>query len=113
MDQNQTSTHVKQSQKNGINVHSANGTNITQKTDVKYSGCVLNQRGNTKTKLGKIIAHAMPTMEKLDLFWLHSRCPAKFEILVIDAVIGSKVLYGAESAQLNEGEIKRLETLHS
>jgi len=46
------------------NIHFADGTNITQKTYVKYLGCMLNERGNIRTELGKIISNAMITLKK-------------------------------------------------
>jgi len=52
----------------------------------------------------------MTTMKKLDLFWAHSSCPAKFKILVINAILRSKVFYGMESAQLNEPQLKKVAT---
>ena len=92
------------------NIKFQDGTKVTQKEEVKYLGCMLNQKGNTKTELSKRISNAAVTMKKLDLFWHHSNCPAKFKILVIDSVLRSKVLYGMESAQINEPDLKRLET---
>ena len=52
----------------------------------------------------------MVTMKKMDLFWLHANCPAKFKMLVLDAVIRSKVLYGLESAHLYDADLRNLET---
>ena len=94
----------------GANIHYADGTPLTKKAEVKYLGCLLNQKGNTRTELGKRISNAMTTLKKLDLFWIHSSCPIKFKLLVVDAVIRSKVLYGMDTAQLNDTETKKLET---
>ncbi len=54
----------------------------------------------------------MATLKKLDLFWLHSNCPARVKIITLDAVIRAKLLYGMESAQLGETELKRLDQIH-
>jgi len=70
---------------------------------------MLNEKGNTRTELGKIISNAMITLKKLDLFWIHSSCPIKFKLLAVDTVIRSKVLYGMDTAQLNETERHELE----
>lgn len=35
------------------NIHFADGTTITQKTEVKYLGCMLNEKGNIRTELWK------------------------------------------------------------
>ena len=49
-------------------------------------------------------------MKKLDLFWLHSDCPAKFKLLVHDAVVRSKLLYGLDTAMLTPSLLKKLDT---
>jgi hypothetical protein len=48
--------------------------------------------------------------KKLDLFWGHSDCSVRQKLLVHDAVIRSKLMYGLESLQLNESALKRLDT---
>ena len=50
-------------------------------------------------------------MKRLNIFWLHSNCPAKFKLVAADAVIRTKLLYGMESAQLGEAELKRINTV--
>ena len=51
----------------------------------------------------------MAILKKLDLFWRHSDCQIKTKILVQDAVIRSKLLYGLESAELTSSDLKRLD----
>jgi len=41
-----------------------------------------------------------------DLFWLPSSCLSQVKILVVSAILKSKVLYGMESAQVNEPQLK-------
>ena len=48
-------------------------------------------------------------IEKLDKFWLHSVCPTRFKLQVQDAEIRSKLLYGLESAELNDAEVQKLD----
>ena len=43
------------------------------------------------------------------MFWRHSNCPVKFKSIAIDAVLRSRLLYGLETAQLNEPQTKRLD----
>ena len=65
--------------------------------------------GNIKKELNKRISQSMVSLKKLDIFWRHSNCPTKFKIIAIDAVLRSKLLYGMETAQLNEPQMKRLD----
>lgn len=49
--------------------------------------------------------------ERMNIFRLHSNCPAKFKLITADAVIRTKLFYGTVSAQLGEGELKRFDTI--
>eukprot|EP00975_Prorocentrum_lima_P051787 10846629-Prorocentrum_lima.AAC.1 len=42
--------------------------------------------------------------KRLDTFWLHSDCPMPFKLLVYDAVVKAKLLYGLESLQYTKNE---------
>lgn len=55
----------------------------------------------------EIISDAMITMKTKPFL---GSCPVKFKLQVIDAVIRSKVLYGMDTAQINETEATKLET---
>ena len=44
----------------------------------------------------------MPTLTKLNKFWLHSNCPTSLKIIVQDVVMRSKLLYGLESVELQQ-----------
>ena len=76
---------------------------------VKYLGCDINQDGNIRREVSKRISNSMTTFKKLDIFWRHSNCPTKFKIIALDAVVRSKLMYGLNTAQLNENEMKRLD----
>ena len=65
--------------------------------------------GDSKKKLNKRIASTMQTLKRLDLYWRHSNCPMRKKLITADAVIRSKLLYGLDSLQLNEPQLKRLD----
>ena len=52
----------------------------------------------------------MATLKRLDTFWLHSNCPAKFKMQAFNAIIQTKLLYGLESAVIPEGIQRKLDT---
>ena len=54
----------------------------------------------------------MATFQKLHIFWRRSNCPIAYKMIALDATIRAKVLYGMDSLQLNEPQIKRLEKIH-
>ena len=91
------------------NVHFANGQRVPPKDEVKYLGCHLNKHCDTQKEVKSRIARCMTTLKKIDLFWRHCDCPLKFKLLVQDAVIRSKVLYGLEPPQLTEGTLNKLD----
>ena len=41
-------------------------------------------------------------------FWTNPNCPTKFKLIIFDAVIRSKLVYGLDSLQINEGTLKHL-----
>ena len=94
------------------NIHFQDGTKIQKKDTVKYLGCNINKEGNCREEIGKKIANAMATLQKLHIFWRRSNCPIAYKIIALDATIRAKVLYGMDSLQLNEPQIKRLEKIH-
>ena len=93
------------------NVHFADGTKLRIVEEAKYLGCNLNDTSNYKKEIGKRISNTIVTMKRLNIFWLHSNCPVKFKLIAADAVIRTKLLYGMESAQLGEAELKRINTV--
>ena len=93
-------------------IHFENKDKVTKKDEVKYLGISLNQTGDTRKELSQRISNAARTLQKLQIFLRISKCPVKFKIICLDAVVRSKLLYGIDSLQLNEPELKRLEKFH-
>jgi hypothetical protein len=91
-------------------IHFSDGTRVTQKDEVKYLGCQINNTSDVNKELNGRIAACMATLKGLHAFWRHSDCPIRFKLQAFDAVIRSKLLYGLESAQLNEPHQRRLNT---
>ena len=93
-------------------IYFENKENIKKKDEVKYLGISLNQSGDNRKELSHRIANASRTLQKLQIFIRKSNCPVKFKIIGRDAVVRSKLLYGIDSLQLNEPDLKRLEKFH-
>ena len=91
------------------NIHFADNTKVTKKDEVKYLGCQINQQGDTRNEIGKRIANAWNTLQKLQICWKRSNCPITFKIIALDAIVRSKLIYGTDAMQLNEPELKRME----
>ena len=76
------------------------GKNQKSHDEVKYLGCNINRKGDTTKEIKYRTATCMPTLKSLDIFWRHSDCPKRLKLLVQDAVVRSKLVYGLESAEL-------------
>ena len=81
------------------------------KAETKYLGCKLNQRNDPAKELQQRLADCIITLKNLDLFWLHGDCSRRQKLLIYNAVIRSKTVYGLESIQLNKSTMKRLDEM--
>ena len=52
----------------------------------------------------------MAVLNRLHIFWRHSNCPVGFKLQALNAVVRTKLLYGLESAQLNQTAVNRINT---
>ena len=82
------------------------GVGVLTFTNVAHLGCELNRDTDINKELGKRMRKCIATLKSLDLFWLHSNCPKKFKIRVYNAAIRSKLMYGLETAQLNNKQLE-------
>ena len=94
------------------NIHFADNTKVKRSDEVKYLGCQLNQKGDTSKEIGKRIANAYNTLQKLQTLWKRSNCPITYKIIALDAIVRSKLIYGTDSMQLNEPDLKKMEKFH-
>ena len=91
------------------NIHFADGTPVPKRIEAEYLGCKLNAKCNLNKEVGKRMADCMAIMQKLHLFWRHANCSIGFKLIVMDAVIRSKPLYGLETAHLGSTLLQRIE----
>ena len=79
-----------------------NGQPVLIKPEAKYLGCWLNNRGDPAREIRQRITICMAILKRLDLYWFKANPSIKEKLQVFDAIIKSKLLYGLESAPLNE-----------
>ena len=48
-------------------------------------------------------------MNKLQKFWVHSDCSVRYKLIVCDAIVRSKLIYGLETAHLRKPERESLD----
>ena len=75
--------------------------------EVKYLGCMINDKGDPRKEVRKRISECMCIMKKLDCFWKRTNNPIQWKLITYNAIIKTKLMYGLESAQLNDS-IKKI-----
>ena len=78
--------------------------------EVKYLGCMINDKGDPRKEVRKRVSECMATMKKLDCFWKHTNNTIKWKLITFNAIIKTKLMYGLESAQLNDSIKRYLDT---
>jgi hypothetical protein len=77
------------------------GTPMTKTEQATYLGATISKHSNAETEVRKRITATMPILKKLDTFWCKAECNQKWKLLVFNAVIVSKLLYGLETIEPN------------
>jgi len=86
-----------------------NGVVVPPHDEVKYLGCMLNEKGDPQKEVNKRLSETIVTWRRLADFWKHSNCSCKTKLQVYDAVVRTKLMYGLETLQLNESIKKKLD----
>ena len=87
----------------------ANGTRMSTIHEVKYLGCLLNDKADPEKDVKKRISDCMITMNRLHIFFRNSNNSVRQKLLVWDAVIRSKLMYGLESTMMNIGVLSKID----
>ena len=73
---------------------------ILSSTNATYLGNVLNNKADPHAEITQKIQEVNKTLWKLQDYWKATNANTKWKILIFDAVIKSKLLYGLETTQL-------------
>lgn len=79
-----------------------NGTYVRQVSETKYLGCMLNEKANNQREINKRIGSLYAVYTNLDPYWKNLSIPCKEKLITYDAIIKAKLLYGLDSAQIND-----------
>ena len=96
---------------NNPNIKFADGTPVVKVKEAKYLGVVLAEDASILKEINARIKNTMATWRSLSTFWKHSNCSRRNKLIVFNAIIQAKLLYGLESAQLNDGLAQKLTTV--
>lgn len=92
------------------NIHFRDETPVRRSREVKYLGALLSETGDMKQEIRKRIAEVMIVFNNVHPFMVRCRCSQKWKLIVFNAVIRSKLLYGLDSAQLNDPLLTKINT---
>ena len=88
--------------------HFQDEAKLTSVTHAKYLGITLDEKAPNKPDVNARFTATLATITTLKIFWKSSVKP-KWAILVCKAVVGTAILYGLDSLQLNDQDHRRLD----
>ena len=86
-----------------------NGTEVPMEQEAIYLGGKTFSNGSYKRKVSHRISNTWHTVQKLDPLWKKAPVSMKWKIIVFDAAIVPKLLYGLESVPFTEQDCNRLD----
>ena len=90
-------------------IHFADGTLLDKAQDATYLGNNLNHTVNLRREITQRIQDAMSTWRRLAVFWKASNVSKKWQLIIYDAVIKTKLLYNLETVFLTQALRKKME----
>ena len=87
-------------------VHFANNEPLPKKMEATYPGNEINNEANIKHQILNKMQEVRKTWFKLLPYWKATNANVKWQLLIFDAVVRSKLLYGLETIQLTRAMLK-------
>ena len=90
-------------------VHFGDGTAVEKTKNAKYLGAYLTAEARTDVEISRRLAESIVIWKKLAPYWKKSNGTAARKIMVFQAILHSKALYGLESAVLTAAQQNKLD----
>ncbi len=94
---------------NMVNIRFEGGRRVERAEEIKYLGALINQDGDISRELRAKKAEVARTLNELQPCGRKCKCSKRWEMIVYNVAIRSKLIYGFESAQINIGDLKQLD----
>ena len=94
------------------NIHFEDGTLLEKKYETTYLGNELNKEVNIRHEITNKIQEVNRTWFKLSPYWKATNASKKWQLIIYDAIIRSKLLYGLETLHLTDAMAKKLDVFH-
>lgn len=86
-----------------------NGNTLQTEEQATYLGNELNNKEDITLEINNKLNEVRRTWFKLSTYWKAKDCNQKWQLIIYDAVIRSKLLYGLETVQLTETQEKKID----
>ena len=86
-----------------------NGEKLVKAEEAVYLGNTLSSKANVAAEIDRQIQQVNITLWKLNAYSKASEASKKWQLLIFDAVIKGKLLYGMETVQMTEAMMKRVD----
>ena len=90
-------------------IHFHNGDPLSKEFEAMYLGNEINRTVNIKHEVFNKMSDVRRTWFKLDSYWKASQASKKWKLIIFDAIIRSKLLYGLETVHLTQSMSKTLD----
>jgi len=87
----------------------SNGESIKNEKEAMYLGNELNYKADPHMEVTQKLQEVNRTLHRMQDYWKASEASTKWKILIHDAVLKSKLLYGLETTQLTQKCLKRID----
>ena len=84
-----------------------NGEILKKRTSTTYLGNDLNSRADLNVEVTQKSGETRRTWLKLAAYWKATNASTKWQLIIFDAVVRSKLMYGLETAALTEALNKK------
>ena len=74
-----------------------------------YLGNKLNKRASVQEEIRHQMQQVSITWRRLHVYWRATNASKKWQLLAYDAIVKSKLLYGLETAQVGQGDLKKID----
>ena len=91
------------------NIHFPDGVPLDKKYESTYLGHEINKESNIMHEISNKFQEVRGTWMKLHAYWKATNASKKWQLIIFDAIVRSKLLYGLETLHLTQGMAQKLD----
>ena len=98
---------------NSGSIHFDDGTPLTKEFEATYLGNEIIKTVNIQSEIFNKMSEVRRTWYKLQPYWKASGASKKWKLIIYDAIIRSKLLYGLETIHLTQAMSRKLDAFQT